>query len=393
MNKLKIVVLASVLAGGGLAARAQTEVPPPMPAYQPLSDAQLDQLLGPIALYPDPLLAEILPASTLPAQIVLADRYLSSGGDPSQVDQQPWDPNVQALAHYPNVLQWLDENLDWTTAVGEAFLNQQQDVMDSIQRLRNSACNLGNLASTPQEQVVNDDGDVEILPANPDDIYVPDYQPDEIFYQGGYACTFGVALPIGIWLCGDFDWHHHNLILWSHEHPRPANWWHQRPDQRAAVLASHTAVWHPANRTVNAGTMRGDRGWGTAQNQMSVTTIGRSPSDFARAPRTPAPAVRQEAPATRTEAPISRPSMPVTRSAPPQVERNVRVNNPPSTGAFIGIQSAQEARADSERGEQSVRTVSHTESAPRTEAPPAPRAAPSTGGGNAGGGGGSSRGR
>ena len=76
-----------------------------MPAYQPLSYQQLDQLLGPIALYPDPLIAQILPAATLPTQIVLADRYVSGGGDPNQIDQQPWDASVQALAHYPEVLK------------------------------------------------------------------------------------------------------------------------------------------------------------------------------------------------------------------------------------------------------------------------------------------------
>ena len=127
---------------------AQSLVPPPMPAYQPLSDAQLDQLLGPIALYPDPLIAEILPASTFPTQIVLADRYVSGGGDPNQIDQQPWDASVQALARYPNVLKWMDDNLNWTTELGQAFLNQQQDVMNSIQRLRQSAYNLSNLQST-----------------------------------------------------------------------------------------------------------------------------------------------------------------------------------------------------------------------------------------------------
>ena len=110
-----------------------------MPAYQPLSGEQLDQLLGPIALYPDPLIAQILPASTLPTQIVMADRYISGGGDPNQIDQQPWDASVQALARYPNVLKWMDDNLNWTTELGQAFLNQQQDVMDSIQRLRQSA--------------------------------------------------------------------------------------------------------------------------------------------------------------------------------------------------------------------------------------------------------------
>ena len=82
---------------------------------------------------------QILPASTLPTQIVLADRYVSGGGDPNQIDQQPWDASVQALARYPDVLKWMDDNLNWTTDLGQAFLNQQQDVMDSIQRLRQSA--------------------------------------------------------------------------------------------------------------------------------------------------------------------------------------------------------------------------------------------------------------
>src|ERR1039457_5006903 len=161
---LKIAVLLCVLAGTAISVRAQMAVPPPMSAYQPLADAQLDQLLGPIALYPDPLIAQILPASTLPTEIVLADRYVNSGGDPNQIDQQPWDPSVQALARYPNVLQWMDENLDWTTELGQAFLNQQPDVMDAIQRLRWSAYNLGNLQSPPQQQVIVDGGDIEIVP-------------------------------------------------------------------------------------------------------------------------------------------------------------------------------------------------------------------------------------
>ena len=172
-----------------------------MPVYQPLSDEQLDQLLGPIALYPDPLIAQILPASTLPTQIVLADRYVSGGGDPNQIDQQPWDPSVQALARYPEVLKWMDDNLNWTTEVGQAFLNQPQDVMDSIQRLRQSAYNLGNLQSTPQQQVVNDGGYIEIVPADPQVIYVPVYQPDQVYYQTGYGppfITFGIGFAIGV---------------------------------------------------------------------------------------------------------------------------------------------------------------------------------------------------
>src|ERR1035437_9296816 len=102
----KIAVLLCVFAGAALSLRAQMPVPPPMPAYQPLSAAQLDQLLGPIALYPDPLIAQILPAATVPTQIVLADRYVTGGGNPNQIDQQPWDPSAQALAGSPGALKW-----------------------------------------------------------------------------------------------------------------------------------------------------------------------------------------------------------------------------------------------------------------------------------------------
>src|SRR5271166_2191928 len=112
--KWRFIISVLTLAGVALGAQAQAAVPPPMQAYQLLGDAQLDQLLGPIALYPDPLIAQILPAATLPTQIVLADRYLSDGGDPNLVDQQPWDGSVQALARYPQVLKWMDDNLTWT---------------------------------------------------------------------------------------------------------------------------------------------------------------------------------------------------------------------------------------------------------------------------------------
>ena len=227
---LKIAVILCMFAGAVLSARAQMAVPPPMPTYQPLSGDQLDQLLGPIALYPDPLIAQILPASTLPTQIVLADRYITDGGDPNLIDQQPWDASVQALARYPNVLQWMDQNLNWTEELGQAFLNQQQDVMDSVQRLRQSAANYGNLQSTPQQQVVTDNGDVEILPADPQVIYVPVYQPDQVYYQTCYGTpfiSFGIGFAIGSWLNCDFDWHNHNIIVWNRDHPRPANWWHE----------------------------------------------------------------------------------------------------------------------------------------------------------------------
>jgi hypothetical protein len=368
----KIAVLLCVLTGTALSLRAQMAVPPPTPAYQPLAPAQLDQLLGPIALYPDPLIAQILPASTLPTQIVLADRYVSGGGDPNQIDQQPWDPSVQALARYPNVLKWMDDNLNWTTDLGQAFLNQQQDVMVSIQRLRTSAYNIGNLRSTPQQQVVNDGGYIEIVPAEPQVIYVPVYQPDQVYYQTCYGppfITFGIGWPIGLWLNCDFDWGHHNIIVWGRDHPRPPNWWHEPPRQRNT---GHTTVWRRDNHPGAVAVNRGDRGYGVPRNQPVVAAVGRSVSDSAAPRRTPAPAARPEAPATRA-------SMPAARPAPAAVERSQPISRPESNGAFIGIQSSHDTRTYSDRGQQSMQAITHSEPVSR----PAPEM--SSGGGGGGG--------
>jgi hypothetical protein len=369
---LKIGVLLCVFTGATLSVRAQMAVPPPTPVYQPLAYQQLDQLLGPIALYPDPLIAQILPASTLPTQIVLANRYVSGGGDPNQIDQQPWDPSVQALTRYPEVLKWMDDNLNWTTELGQAFLNQQQDVMDSIQRLRQSALNVGNLQSTPQQQVIYDGGYIEIVPVDPQVIYIPVYQPDQVYYQTTYGppfITFGIGFPIGVWLNCDFDWGHHHIIVWGHDHPRPPNWWHEPPHQRNS---GQVTVWHPQNYPGVVGLNRGDRGWSVA-NQPVVATVGRSVSDTAAPRQTPAPAARPEAPATRTSIPVGRP-----KAAP--VEYSQPISRTESTGAFIGIQSSHDTKTYSDRGQQSMQTVTRSEPVSR----PAP--APSSGGGGGGGG-------
>jgi hypothetical protein len=349
-----------------------------MAAYQPMAAAQLDQLLGPIALYPDPLIAQILPASTFPTQIVLADRYVSGGGDPNQIDQQPWDPSVQALARYPGVLKWMDDNLNWTTDLGQAFINQQPDVMVSIQRLRTSASKVGNLQSTPQQQVVNDGGEIEIVPADPQVIYVPVYQPDQVYYQTCYGppfITFGIGFPIGLWLDCDFDWGRHNLIVWGRDHPRPSNWWHEPPRQRDM---GHTTVWRSNNHPGAVAVNHGDRGYGVPNNRPAVVTTGRSVSDSAAARRTPAPAARTEAPATRSATPVVRPT-------PAPVQHSQPVNRPASGGAFTGIQSSHDTRAYSARGQQSVQTIPHSAPASRQAPVSRPAPAPTSGGGGGGG--------
>lgn len=153
-------------------------------AQQPLSPDQLTQLVAPIALYPDALVAQILAASTYPAQVSAADQWLRSMGNaPAEqiaagADAQgSWDPSVKALTAFPQVLGMLDQNLRWTTALGNAYYNQPQDVMQTIQVMRDRAEQAGNLQSTPQEQVYDNGGAIDIAPQDPQMVYVPSYDP------------------------------------------------------------------------------------------------------------------------------------------------------------------------------------------------------------------------
>src|ERR1700733_1651771 len=129
MKRLFALVLALSVA---LSLRAQT-------AGESYSPNQLDQLLGPIALYPDPLIALILPASTFPDQVTAAAQFVAANPPPAPVDSQSWDASVKGLAHYPDVLKWMNDNLDWTRALGAAFAMQPSDVMKSVQQLRAKA--------------------------------------------------------------------------------------------------------------------------------------------------------------------------------------------------------------------------------------------------------------
>ena len=137
-------------------AATPTPAPAPAPKY---TQAQLEQMLAPIALYPDALLAQILPASAYPLEIVLAARWLDANAaavakqDFSGVDAQNWDPSVKALARFPEVIKKLNADLDWTTSLGAATVNQPQDVANAIQTLRVQAMKAGALATTKQQTV------------------------------------------------------------------------------------------------------------------------------------------------------------------------------------------------------------------------------------------------
>jgi len=178
-----------------------------------LSPPELDELLGPVALHPDALVALALPAATAPEDIVLAARYLERGEDTDLIDDQSWDESVKALAHYPELITWLNENLEWTIQIGDAFMAQPADVMQSIQRLRSLALDAGTLTNTAQQYVVEEKEVVRIVPANPTVIYVPYYDPAVVYVRRPYYSsarrsifTFSIGFRVGSWLTYDCDW-------------------------------------------------------------------------------------------------------------------------------------------------------------------------------------------
>ncbi len=219
------------------------------PAQQPQPEAQgapyaqqtpeqLQRLVAPIALYPDSLVAQILAASTFPEEVVEADRWLQAHPDlkgealAQAVDQQPWDPSVKALTAFPSVLGNMDKNLSWTSSLGDAYYNQEQDVMNAIQVMRQKAQEAGNLKTTPQQSVTDQGSTIIIQPASPDVVYVPAYDPWVVYgyldrsrglsgtripgiWFGGPYLSFGIGFGIG-WFAGfgwgwphwGFDWHH-----------------------------------------------------------------------------------------------------------------------------------------------------------------------------------------
>jgi hypothetical protein len=219
MRKILAVSLVFCLASSSLLECAAAAGPfpavAPLPQDYPSNDAfspeQMDNLVAPIALYPDPLLAQVLLASTFVDQVDEAARFLRANYDPQYIDSQPWDVSVKAVAHYPSVLYMMADKIDWTTALGQAYVNQSSDVMRSIQRLRRMAYAQGNLVTTPQQQVIVEPEYIQVVPAQPRVVYVPVYDPGVVYVQrrpfwGTVLITFGAGLMIGAWLNHDCDW-------------------------------------------------------------------------------------------------------------------------------------------------------------------------------------------
>jgi Protein of unknown function (DUF3300) len=180
------------------------------PAMAPLSKDKLDALVAPIALYPDSLVAQILAAATDPEGVATAEQWLKQNNSlsgsmlVSAIDEQPWDPSIKALTQFPSVLANLDSNLSWTSSLGEAFGQQQSDVMKAVQRMRAKAQAAGNLTSTSQVKVVQQNpSTIVIQPASSQTIYVPQYNPALVYgapiVVPYYTPPVVVASPVLAW--------------------------------------------------------------------------------------------------------------------------------------------------------------------------------------------------
>ena len=205
-------LLGALLVLPGCASSAQDPYPTQARNVAYYSAEELDNLVAPVALYPDALLAQILVASTFPEQIEIAARHVRERGT-RDIENQGWDMSVKAVAYYPPVLNMLYNQEDWANALGQAYAAQSGDLMDAVQRLREMAREQGNLVSTPEHTVTYDRERIVIVPANPQVIYVPTYDPAIVYvrpvfglrFHGGHF-SFGIGFPIGSWLAYDMDW-------------------------------------------------------------------------------------------------------------------------------------------------------------------------------------------
>jgi hypothetical protein len=226
-----VLVPGDVLAYGSPA--GQTTASSTQSQASRIPNDQLDSLVAPIALYPDPMLAQVLAASTYPLEIIqlqqwlLKNKNLKDKALADAVAKESWDPSVQALAALPDVVKRLADDIQWTTDLGNAFLAQQSDVMDAVQRMRKKAQDKGNLKSTEQQKVetkvIESKSVILVEQANPQVVYVPSYNPVVVYgppiypyppiyyppygyYGAGLAISFGIGVAMGAFWGGGWGW-------------------------------------------------------------------------------------------------------------------------------------------------------------------------------------------
>ena len=381
---------------------------------------ELDQILAPIALYPDSLLAQILMASTYPIEVVQADRWVKANRNlppdalNDVLDRQNWDPSVKALVPFPNILSMMSERIDWTQSVGDAFLAQEADVMDSIQRLRARAYAAGNLHSNQQLAVSRQGSIIVIEPVNPQVVYVPAYNPVVIYGRWWYPAyppvviypyppgaviatgviVFGVGIAVASawnhgW--GRWDWGHRNVYVnvnrtvninrtttVIHTREIQTTTWRHDPGHRKGVAYRDPGTrqkFSPANRQAvdNRRDFRGYDQTGSARPGSTVSRPDTRPgSGTVARPSTqtrPGSAVSRPGPDTRTGPAVTRPA-PETKAAP-SVARPAPATTPtPGTVARPSTQARPESTV--------TRPAPETKAAPSVTRP-APATTPTPG--------------
>jgi len=260
--KPHILAVAIALAGApiGVSAQPMPDVfQPSAPAATTLTPQALDQLVAPIALYPDPLLTDILAASTYPAEVVEAQRWRSDPAHAALQGQaltdaaagQDWDPSVQALTAFPQVLAMMDSELSWTDRLGRAFMGQQSDLMSAVQRLRHEAQLAGTLQNGAQDQVVNDGDNISISPPSPQQLYLPSYDAACVYGPNadcsaaddfvGWDTDF--LLPFGYWQWGAVDWGDRSIHMDHGYYHRSG---HHYGDRTVNEAGQGTDIWRHA---------------------------------------------------------------------------------------------------------------------------------------------------
>jgi len=304
---LNIALLLTIGPGGTGVVRAQQGDAPPA-AVPP---DQLDQMVAPVALYPDPLLAQVLAASTFPMDVVQADRWVKEHKNlkGKQLTDEvvkanlPYDPSIISLVQFPTVLDTMSQKIDWTTSLGNAVMTQRGDVMDAVQRMRRKAEKVGNLKSSEQIKVVSNPTVIEIQPAKPEVIYVPTYNPQVVYVQpppppgpstGAVVATgllsFGLGVAVGAaasnnnccWYGGSMAWSSHTVVVANNSFNRtwatrtvvpPAAPYYRAggayPAGRAPIGGSYNNV--NANRNVNVNNVNVNTG-----NRNTVNTGNRN---------------------------------------------------------------------------------------------------------------------
>lgn len=374
------------------------------------SQQELDQMLAPIALYPDSLLTQILMASTYPLEIVQAARWSRNNAGYSgeqavrAVEQQNWDPSVKSLVAFPNVLELMDSSLDWTERLGNAFLSQEQQVWDTVQNLRARANAAGNLQSNEQVRVLQSGPIYVIEPSRPDVIYVPYYDPLIVYgdwwwpgyapyrwapwpgyyarggYSRGYYWGSGISIGYGFFF-GGIDWRQRHVSVVNHNsfyyrnvnrRPAPGNHWQHDPDHRRGVPYRNPTLrqqFAPQQPPLSPDTRRDYRGrvYGGSNGRSDQGDQGRVRTPV---PPSPVPSTPQPTYAPGADRPAYIPGPQGNSARPRGAEQRPH--------ALEGVGNAQGTRDASARGQASLPRppVAASPRPPVMSAPQPPRVAP-----------------